>query len=266
MPTSLTGSASYTGTVDGPSAGEVAQSAAMRGSLQTLINNDAYFASLIGTSGSGTMKIKTFANKAALIADTTAINGDVVLMVTHPSGGTTVPTFWRRNTSGSGSDTRDYLDASTGSGGWDLIRSPASLYIAEYKDTQAWGTTIVSTTSTSWVDATNVYAELSNCAAEDKIVIGVSLLLERGDVAQTAYARLAVTENGGADIVLSETERRIAMDAGDVRFRTDFCINTVRTIVTAGTLRVKAQYKTSNAGSAAAFKSPGSMALTLSRY
>lgn len=141
MPTVLTGVAGHSATVNGPSAGEVATSAAMRASLQTLIDNDAYAYSLIGTGGTGVKKISSLAGTVLIKAATGYANGELVFDSTNDR-------LYRRDTGAAGADNDVwYLDHNTEAGGWKLVRAPNAIIDENATTAVAAATTTSSTYS-----------------------------------------------------------------------------------------------------------------------
>lgn len=198
MPTTLTGTASYSTTVDGPSSGETATSAAMRASLQTLINNTAYFKQVVESTG--IQKIKSVAGSAALKALAGVSNNDVVFDTTNCR-------LYRRNTGSSGSDSESiYFDHDTEAGGWDLIRPP--------RQTVNWGVTtgvaLYSTNSATFSDVTGASVTLAGARAGDHVLVRCHATTDtNGDA---LIARIRVTDGASTNNDLTSQQSFVQDD------------------------------------------------------
>lgn len=192
MPTTLTGSATKATTVSGPSAGEVGSSSAMRGSLQTLIDNDVYMQTLVETTG--ITVVRTAASSAALKALASVGNNGVVLL-------TSTGRLYRRNTAGTGSDVGTvYYDHDSESGGWDAVLPPNSVI---NRGTQTAGS-VFSTTSSTYAAVTGASITLTGGKTGDIVRVTGNLFLNA--YTDEVYVIARVTDGAAANNDLSTQE------------------------------------------------------------
>lgn len=202
MPTVLTGSASYSATSQGPSAGEVATSAAMRGFLQTILDNTAYAYSLIGVGGTGIRKILSYAGGAAIRAAASIANGEIVFDSTNNK-------IYRRNTGSSGSTNNEwYLDHDTEAGGWQLVRPKNA--IIDHGATLAVAS--ANTTSSTYADVAGTATSINDVLTGDVIHVWC-LVKMTAHASSGANFRLRFVDGAAASNVFGPTSIQVA--AGD---------------------------------------------------
>lgn len=194
MPTVLTGAVAYSATVNGPSAGEVATSAAMRASLQTLIDNDSLLYSFIGTGGSGIKKIVSAAGTAAIKALTGHANGELVFDSTNNR-------IYRRDTGSAGSDNDVwYLDHNTEAGGWKMVRPPNAII----DEGATVGAAAANTTSSTYSDIAASSTSVINCLTGDVLHVWCSVK-QTSHAASAANFRLRFVDGAAASQVFGPT-------------------------------------------------------------
>ena len=202
MPTTLTATTTYSATSEGPSAGEVATSAAMRGFLQTILNNTGHLYSIIGTGGTGIRKILSYAGGAAIRAAVGIANGEIVFDSTNNK-------IYRRDTGSSGSTNNEwYLDHDTEAGGYKLIRSKNA--IIDHNAVLAVAS--ASTTSSTYADVPGASIGVNDALNGDVLHVWCMVKMT-AHASSGANFRLRFIDGAAVSNVLGPTSMQVT--AGD---------------------------------------------------
>lgn len=263
----------FTAAIPTPDDAEGATGAGLDGMVQPLLNNDAFLYAL--TASTGVKIVRSVGSLAALKALATMTHGELCVMYDATIG---IHLFFYHSTATTpGTDTL-VVEPGSGVGRWfscvtsgvgsanGLALYNASGKLALGKVTnhiyEAAATALgssVNNTTTTYATALTATSGVTT-AAGDKVIIHCHGTYSAASGAGSCFGRLTVSENGGADIALTETE-----DTFDDTTLHRRSYHTVRTVVTGGTFAVRWQIKTGAGGVAATLATPAAITIQVIR-
>ncbi len=273
MPTGITPAAVWTALIPTPDDAEGATGAGLDGFAQALANREEYLKALVETTG--VKIVRSVASLAALKALTGMAHREIVLMDDATLG---FHLFAYHSTATNTPDDVLIVQPTVGGGRWFTallsgIGVPNGLAIYNGSGKLGLGKVVnqtyeaaVGILGSNYNNTTTTYATGHSVtsgvtvATGDKVIIHAHGSLSATALAGACSSRLTVSENGGADIALTETED--LFDNSVIHRRS---YHTVRTVVTGGSFQVRWQIKSGSSGNAATLATPTAITIQVIR-